>query len=333
MDFSTAFFILDSKYFDAPFSDKTSYVYDYDFLIHQPDMKVVMLPGLSELKNDIQIDRQRIGLDGMKNASEHGRQSDNTIIVTNNYTKNLLTIGENAIRHGLGGENIPRLRTNSKLGARIGELVKNAIPINRLESNNRQAAGAYAMVSSAFDSNGREYVAVITVNQMNTVNDVKFVDVVHSVSGRNRRRDSGEHGKKTLPQWKALSTEKRKAITETVRQHSKTFSEEAKDLLNIGFNDSISDMAEAIYNDYALSPVAAEYKWKNFVGHIDDLISSFSKITEGNKVRYAIDEGGYMDALVGDYQQRQDRRSPQLLKNPPAYLKARFGNNKKQETH
>ena len=103
MDFSTAFFILDSKYFDAPFSDKTSYVYDYDFLIHQPDMKVVMLPGLSELKNDIQIDRQRIGLDGMKNASEHGRQSDNTIIVTNNYTKNLLTIGENAIRHGLGG--------------------------------------------------------------------------------------------------------------------------------------------------------------------------------------------------------------------------------------
>ena len=30
-------------------------------------------------------------------------------------------------------------------------------------------------------------------------------------------------------------------------------------------NDKVTpDMAEAIYNDYALSPVAAECKWKNF---------------------------------------------------------------------
>ena len=72
---------------------------------------------------------------------------------------------------------------------------------------------------------------------------------------------------------------------------------------------------------------------------VPSVISLLQKVAEvkrnmaSNDARFSIDEDGYMDALVGDYQQRQDKRSQQLLKNPPAYLKARFGNNKKQETH
>ena len=104
----------------------------------------------------------------------------------NDYTGRELRIDTASIRHGLNGS-LNRLLTNARLGANIGTIVKNAVPINALRNKASGVTGTYAMAAYATDRSGREFVAIITVEQRSgNVSGVSAYDVAHAVSGRQK---------------------------------------------------------------------------------------------------------------------------------------------------
>ena len=126
----------------------------------------------------------------MKNARAVGTERDGKVFVQNDYTGRELRIDTASIRHGLNGS-LNRLLTNARLGANIGTIVKSAVPINALRNKASGVTGTYAMAAYATDRSGREFVAIITVEQKTgDVADVSAYDVTHSVSGRQKTRDA-----------------------------------------------------------------------------------------------------------------------------------------------
>lgn len=169
---------------DAYYMDSS--VYNYDNLVKQPNMNVVKIPDIKDIKNsnDWKISRDTVVSLGEKNASENATfVNDGKKYVKNVYTGINLRIDKSSIKHGLnGGAN--RLRTNGRLGAVIGDLVKNAIPINGLKNDSNSVIGTYAMVAFTKGTEAN-YVAIITVEQRSgNVENVDIVDVTHSVNGR-----------------------------------------------------------------------------------------------------------------------------------------------------
>ncbi len=175
------------KAYDGVNLAENSRVYDYDFLVSLPDMEVVELPELSDLRNaDNRIDTGKVLSAGMKNARAVGMERDGKTYVTNRYTGHELEIDKSTIRHGLnGGAN--RIITNARMGAVIGDIVHNAVPINALYNKAKGVSGTYAMVAYSTDTIGREFAAIVTVEQYTgKISGVESFDVVHAVSGRQK---------------------------------------------------------------------------------------------------------------------------------------------------
>ena len=175
-----------------------STVYGYDFLTALPDMQVTVLPEVSAVRNaEGKVDTGKAVTAGMRNARNAGAELDGKVFVRNGYTGRQLRIDTASIRHGLNG-GMNRLLTNARLGAVIGDVVKNAVPINALQNKAKGVTGTYAMAAYATDSRGREFVAIVTVEQYDgNISGVEVYDVTHAVSGRQKnasRADTKSQG-------------------------------------------------------------------------------------------------------------------------------------------
>jgi hypothetical protein len=108
-------------------------------------------------------------------------------VFLNRYTKKELRVDADSIRHGLNGD-LRRHMTNARIGSVIWEVVQNAIPLNALHNTGKDVTGTYAMGCYVTDSLGREYVAIITVEERtNDVVGLQIEDAVHAVSGRQKK--------------------------------------------------------------------------------------------------------------------------------------------------
>ena len=180
-----------------PYEGKKLYesreVYNYDFMTARDPMAVATMPSLSTVKANGRVSREQAVRRGLENAKQLGREvAENQYAVVNAYTSREIIIGKHGLDHSLDGDNIYRLRTNARLSAIGGELVRNAIPINGLRNKNRQAAGTYAMACLVNDNDSKT-VAIITVEEHTSkVVDIGYVDIMHSVNGRfmGKKRDS-----------------------------------------------------------------------------------------------------------------------------------------------
>lgn len=168
---------------------KDGRVYTYDFLTALPDMKVTVLPEVNKVRGkDGRVDTAEVVREGMKNARAVGTERDGKAFVQNAYTGRELRIDTASIRHGLNGS-LNRLLTNARLGAAIGDVVKNAVPINALQNKADGVSGTYAMAAYATDNRGREFVSIVTVEQRSgNIASLEVYDVTHSVSGRQNKR-------------------------------------------------------------------------------------------------------------------------------------------------
>ena len=168
---------------------KDGRVYTYDFLTALPDMNVTVLPEVNEVRGkDGRVDTAEVVREGMKNARAVGTERDGKAFVQNAYTGRELRIDTASIRHGLNGS-LNRLLTNARLGAAIGDVVKNAVPINALQNKADGVSGTYAMAAYATDNRGREFVSIVTVEQRSgDIASLEAYDVTHSVSGRQNKR-------------------------------------------------------------------------------------------------------------------------------------------------
>ena len=159
--------------------------YSYDNLVNQDPMFVYDMPALGTLKTGNSIDLEKVSDMGLKNAASVGEKVGETeYSIQNRYTKNQIRLSKNAIEHGLNVDDASRLRTNARLAAISGTIVKNAIPINAVTPKNKQASWAYVMCC-LLNSGDRQFIAAVHVNQFtNAVENIDFKEVVHSVSGR-----------------------------------------------------------------------------------------------------------------------------------------------------
>lgn len=184
--------------------------YTYDFLTAQPDMNVTTLPEVDAVRGENnRVDTAKVVRQGMKNARAVGTERDGKVYVQNRYTGRSLRIDANSIRHGLNGD-ANRLLTNARLGAVIGDVVQNAVPVNALRNKAEGVTGTYAMAAYATDSRGREFAAVVTVEQRSgNVAGVEVYDVTHALSGRQKRSERAG----TKPQGVYPSTNASSKIT------------------------------------------------------------------------------------------------------------------------
>lgn len=163
--------------------------YTYDFLTSLPDMTVTALPDLSTLRDDGgRIDKGLVVAKGMGNARSIGTERAGKVLVQNGYTGRELRIDYSSIRHGLYGD-VKRVFVNAKLGSMIGDVIKNAVPVNALHNTAKDVSGTYAMATLATESDGHKVVAVITVEEgKGDVIGLEAYDAVHAVSGRQQKR-------------------------------------------------------------------------------------------------------------------------------------------------
>ena len=163
-------------------------IYSYDFLTAQDDMVVVEMPPLDAIKEDGKVSRDKAVEEGMNNLAKVGEKNGDVYDVENKYTKRKISAGVNSLRHSLKGDKAHVLRTNARLDAIAGELIKNAIPINGLKKENEQALGTYAMMAIA-RSGKATFAVVITVDQFSNAESIEAFDVTHAINGRIKRED------------------------------------------------------------------------------------------------------------------------------------------------
>ncbi len=164
-------------------------IYAYDFLTSQPDMLAVKVPALDTVRDENgRVKQGKAVAEGMKNARSVGTEQAGIVLVENRYTGRPLRVNTNTIRHSLGGDQ-NRLYTNARLACVAGEIIQNALPVNSLNNTASGVIGTYAMASYAVGEDGREYVAIITVEQnADSVESIAAYDVAHAISGRQKNR-------------------------------------------------------------------------------------------------------------------------------------------------
>ena len=147
-----------------------------------------MLPEVDAVRGaDNRVDTAKVVQEGMKNARAVGTERDGKVFVRNRYTGKRLMVTTNSIRHGINGA-ANRVLTNARLGAVVGDIVQNAVPINALYNTAKDVTGTYAMAGYATDSAGREFAAIITVEQKTgKIAAVEAYDMLHAVSGRQKK--------------------------------------------------------------------------------------------------------------------------------------------------
>lgn len=179
-------------------------VYTYDFLTSLPDMDVTMLPEVDAVRGaDNRVDTAKVVQEGMKNARAVGTERDGKAFVRNRYTGKLLMVTTNSIRHGINGA-ANRVLTNARLGAVVGDIVQNAVPINALYNTAKDVTGTYAMAGYATDSAGREFAAIITVEQKTgKIAAVEAYDMLHAVSGRQKKGSQADTKSQSIHSIKA----------------------------------------------------------------------------------------------------------------------------------
>lgn len=175
-------------------------IYDYDFLVAQPDMQVTEMPSVKSLHGGAGVKKNAVNA-GIRNAASVGTKVSDTVSrVKNAYTKRDIQVGKKGIEHGLGVQSAGSLKTNTRISAIAGDVVKNGIPINGLitDKNSPQIAGTYALATLLRSENEGQadsyFVAISTIEQVHeNLENMEVVDVTHALSGRMKRDGRASH--------------------------------------------------------------------------------------------------------------------------------------------
>ena len=166
---------------------ENSEIYSYDFLTHQPDMKVVELPPMKMGFVDFKAARKDAVREGFENLKANGATVDEVkAVIKNRYSGRQILVTKLALVHSIDG-NKQRIKTNALLSSAAGGIVKNAIPINAIKNDKEGPTGTYAMIAVA--KAGEKYVAAVMTVEQYTDNVLSIYgqdlqDQLHAMSGR-----------------------------------------------------------------------------------------------------------------------------------------------------
>ena len=174
------------EYKDADFA-KNGTIYTYDFLVKQKPIQIVTVADTAQTQGENNhVDVKAVVETGMENALENGRKYKDVCLVRNNYTGREISVSANTLRHGLGG-NRNRVITNAKATEKIGEILKNSIPVNGLK-NKADVDSTYAMAGILMDTKGNQFIAISTIEQKSDkVSDIAVYDIAHAMNARMKK--------------------------------------------------------------------------------------------------------------------------------------------------
>ena len=174
------------EYKDADFA-KNGIIYTYDFLVKQKPIQIVTVADAAQTQGENNhVDVKAVVEMGMENALENGRKYKDVCLVRNNYTGREISVSANTLRHGLGG-NRNRVITNAKATEKIGEILKNSIPVNGLK-NKADVDSTYAMAGILMNKKGNQFIAISTIEQKSDkVSDIAVYDIAHAMNARMKK--------------------------------------------------------------------------------------------------------------------------------------------------
>lgn len=174
------------EYKDADFA-KNGTIYTYDFLVKQKPIQIVTVADTAQTQGENNhVDVKAVVETGMENALENGRKYKDVCLVRNNYTGREISVSANTLRHGLGG-NRNRVITNAKATEKIGEILKNSIPVNGLK-NKADVDSTYAMAGILMNKKGNQFIAISTIEQKSDkVSDIAVYDIAHAMNARMKK--------------------------------------------------------------------------------------------------------------------------------------------------
>ena len=150
--------------------------YSYDSLISKPDMKITVVDDTVKYKPSKET-RKNIIDTAINNAASVGytNENGNAVVRVKDIDTDVI-ISKKSVAHGLDR----RLELTAPVILNIGEILKNAIEINELNSREQSAKSSYILVGSAQGVNGELFIVRSVVNRY--ANEVTSVDVLYAVS-------------------------------------------------------------------------------------------------------------------------------------------------------
>ncbi len=262
-----------------------SEIYSYDFLVAQPDMNVIQLDNVDTIRENGRVNQHKVIENGMENARTVGTERDGKVYVRNSYTGRELRVDVSSIRHGMNGE-MNRILTNARLGSVIGDVVQNAIPINALHTKVQDVTGTYAMAGYAADEKGREFVAIVTVEQRSgDIAGVDVYDVTHAVSGRQKRRsDQADTKSQGVDPVKIASSQESRQAAHISEPQGVYPSMAASKISIADLLDVVNQTYQSILSDDVLYQLGEKRSPRGYYS---------------DKVRYSVDDAG--DTQETDY--------------------------------
>lgn len=165
-----------SKRFDSADKDfrYSERDYSYDALVSKPDMPLTIVGGA------VPTSRADIVAAAKKNAAKVGKfnPKDGSVSVYVDDVGTDVIVTKKSLVHGLDR----RTAVQAPVLVKVGEILKNAVRINKLMPRANEVDSTYVLIGAARDEGGSVYVASFVVNSYS--NEITEVDVLYSANAK-----------------------------------------------------------------------------------------------------------------------------------------------------
>lgn len=161
--------------------------YSYEYLTSQPDMVVSKMPDPSAYAKNTGADRSKAKKDGIQNSrsAQSSVSYQERVFVDNVYTGMPIQINTQSIQHGILGSP-ERQQRNAAAGAIIGDLTRNALPVNELIHSKKEkqpwVEKEHLFLSMAEDENFYYPVAVVVQTSAEDLGVVTHMEALEGVN-------------------------------------------------------------------------------------------------------------------------------------------------------
>ena len=161
--------------------------YSYKYLTAQPDMAVAQMPDPRSYSKGNGADRAKAKTDGIQNSQKAPSSVayQGRTLVDNTYTGKPIQINAQSIQHGILGS-AERQQRNAAAGAIIGDLTRNAIPVNELIHSKKETQPwveqEHLFLSLAEDESSYYPVAIVVQTSNEDLGVVTHMEALQGVN-------------------------------------------------------------------------------------------------------------------------------------------------------
>ncbi len=156
--------------------------YSYESLTQKPDMTITEVTEELPQNADGKISRTRVRAMALSNVRKQNNPKNTTDLVYAHCddTGTDIRVGSRGLNHGLDR----RVEVNAKASLVIGDLIKNAIKVNEVNSLSQGHEGDYVLLSCFSDETGVYGVSIYVDRVSNEVTGMDSIDILYSVNGK-----------------------------------------------------------------------------------------------------------------------------------------------------